>query len=243
MIFDIFTIIWNWKIEPIPVILALIFYHIPSIWRKYKRSVYTPVYFTIPPLARYNKQLSRYIGDSWLGDFIEDDNEAEKLRKKTIVISWFSFAIDIMLVPTVFSIIFGLILSKEQFYTSVSIICLITVFRFIKSYKNFYKYYDVIRNSFKKVLFICYTICLFMIFYAMIKTYQWAEPFITSKNYAGLIFRISDLIYSFIPNFITTSIFPFILSGLFDPKVRAMRKEQERSYAETAATIYDDDKI
>ncbi len=239
---ELFSKIWSWKIEPVPIILALFVYHIPSLWRRYKRCVYTPVYFTIPPLARYNKRLSEYIGDKWLDDFIEDDDEAERLKKKTIIISWFSAIIDIILVPTVFSIVFGLCLSKEQFYTTVSILIVITLFRFAKSYNNFHRHYEIRRDGFKKILFIYYIICLFMIFNAMIKTYQWAEPFIVSKNYVELIFQISDLIYSFIPNIILTSLLPLVISNLFDPYMRDIRKERKRGYVETASTIYNDDK-
>lgn len=73
--------VWKWSVEPVPLVIALAIYYIPTIYRRRKRLMYTPLYFLVYPLARLNIDFGKYLGDSPFAEFIENDDEAEALRR------------------------------------------------------------------------------------------------------------------------------------------------------------------
>ncbi|WP_415836866.1 hypothetical protein, partial [Paenibacillus glucanolyticus] len=131
--------IWNWEIAPIPICTALLLYFVPIYWRKYRSDVYTPLYFSVYPLAKLNVPLSRYLGQSFIDDYI-DDSYAEREKKIIKIKSVFSSILYVVIVPFMLSFVWSFILTREQFHLSTIAVLVSVIVRFSQSIINFSRY-------------------------------------------------------------------------------------------------------
>jgi hypothetical protein len=110
---DWFQMFWHWVIEPF---LALANYFGPVFFRRWKYFAYVPLYFSKYPLSHSKSDVvNKYIGSKYYPPFLEDEDEAEKLRKKTVLVISVSFILDTILIPACVAFIWSLFLDGIQF--------------------------------------------------------------------------------------------------------------------------------
>lgn len=233
---DLFYTIWNWDIAPFPVLVALLIYFVPIYWRKYKSNVYTPLYFSVYPLAKLNIPLSRYLAQSYIDDYF-DDNDAEREKKLLKVKSIYSTIFYVIVLPFFLSIIWSIFLTKEQFYTSVVIVLVSIILRFTSSVIRFDRF---TRTSRKGLLSFFYSIVLFVFFYILIRVHLWFLPFYERKDFSMIITTIGDFILMnvIISILLVGILIPIIITIVFDKNVRDTNVEQIKAQQQTATSYY-----
>ena len=234
--FEFLYKIWNWDIAPFPVIIALLIYFMPIYWRKYKSAIYTPLYFSVYPLAKLNVSLSKYLAESYIDDYF-DEYDAEREKKILKVKSIYSTMFYVIILPFFLSIIWTTFLSKEQFYTSVTITLVSVFFRFTSSVLRF----DwITKTSRKGLLSFFYSIILFVFFFILIRVHLWFLPLYEKKDYEMIITTIGDFILKdiIISIFLVGLLIPIIITLLFDKKVRDANVEKITSRQQTATSYY-----
>ncbi|WP_156951086.1 hypothetical protein [Saccharibacillus sacchari] len=228
---NIFLIIWNFTIKPIPIILALLIYFIPLYWMKYKRDIYTPIYFAVYPLANLNISLSQYLGESIVDDYIDD--EVVEREKKIIRIKSMLFSIFyVMILPFILALIWTFFLDNNQFLLATLILFGIILFKFIKSITHFR---DFVMSSRRGILIFFYTVVSFAFFYILYRTHLWVSPLIENKEYESIITTIGDfLILNVILTFLIIGIaIPITISLVFDNRVRRAKHEEHQTVQES----------
>lgn len=223
--------VWNWEVAPIPICTALLLYFVPIYWRKYRSDVYTPLYFSVYPLAKLNVPLSRYLGQSFIDDYI-DNSDAEREKKIIKIKSVFSSILYVVIVPFMLSVIWSFILTREQFILSTIVVLVSVIVRFSQSIINFSRYTMVSRRGLLSFFYACVS---FVFFYILLRAHYWIVPLIESKSYWKIVttvgdFIINDVIISIV---IVGGLIPIIISLAFDKKVRQTNIEKNyRSWQE-----------
>lgn len=75
-------------------------YFVHVYWREKHSDSYTPLYFSIYPLARLNVPLARYLGQGYFHDYF-DDNDAEKEKKVLKIKSIYSAITHVIITPVI----------------------------------------------------------------------------------------------------------------------------------------------
>jgi len=141
LMFDWFQKLWHWTIEPVPLLLALAIYFGPIFYRRWRYFAYVPLYFSIYPLSRIKSDVvNKYIGSTYYPPFLEDEDEAEKLREKTLLVISVSIILDTIIIPACVAFIWSLFLDAAQFITALATFLSIQAFRFVKSIVTLHKH-------------------------------------------------------------------------------------------------------
>ncbi|MGB1218290.1 MAG: hypothetical protein ACPG4W_00780 [Flavobacteriales bacterium] len=189
--------IWNFKIQIIPIVLAILIVELPNWIRKLKKLYYVPIYFPIFPLRELNEELSYYLGeDYFIGEGAElSEVELKKLRKKIIIESIISTLISAVLIPSIAGFIFAFVFSKEVLIQSLIFIFIYKLVITSMAVWNFR--YHAIASQKNIFLLILIYIGYIGVFIQMIRTsFNWAGPFIEIKNWSGMLNGLADLIFN-----------------------------------------------
>lgn len=234
---EILKSIWEWTIAPVPLIVALSFYFIPIYWRRYKSNIYTPIYFSIYPLAKLNVPLAAYLGESFIDDYIDDD-VAEREKKIIKVKSIFSSVIFVIVIPLLLALVWSFILTEEQFFIATLVVLISVVLRFTSTIRNFNRYTTA--SSRRGFLSVFYGCVLFVFFYILLRAHIWISPMINSKNYWGIITQFGDffVIEVMIGVVLVGILIPIIITLVFDKEVRRTNYEQYKKWQQESATAY-----
>lgn len=226
--------LWNWEVAPIPICIAILLYFIPVYWRKYRSDVYTPLYFAFYPLSKLNVPLSRYLGQSYIDDYI-DDNDAEREKKIIKIKSIFSSMFYVILIPFFLAFTWSFFLIESQFILSSLIILISVIIMFTKSVIRFNTV-----SSRRGLLSFFYAGVIFVFFYILFRAHYWITPFIEAKEYGGIFINIGDFIImeGVISLLVVGVLIPIIISLSFDRKVRQSNIENQQSWQQSA-TSYD----
>src|SRR3990172_9307093 len=109
--------IWHTQIQLAPVLLSIFLFELPAIIRRWKKLFYVPIYFSVFPLRELNQDLSTYLVEDefiGLGERLSE-KEAEKLRRKIILVSIVSMAIAALLTPLVVGFISAFYMDNGTF--------------------------------------------------------------------------------------------------------------------------------
>ncbi|MGE5606225.1 MAG: hypothetical protein ACM3YE_11115 [Bacteroidota bacterium] len=236
-----FQQVWSWKTEPVPIIVAILLYFIPVTIRKYKKLMYTPMYFSVFPLANLNVDFGNYLGDYYFSEFVENEDEAEQLRKKIILRGIFSTVFDVLIIPAIMGFLWTFFLKKEQFYIALTCLIIILGKNFIQSTVNF-SYYDDSSGSKKGLLGLFYFFVLGSIATIILYVKSWVEPFIQSGNYIDMVAQLSYIL--FIKIFIILGLLTIVTTAvtniLLDRKIRRSNIDriiEERNKSSKEAAI------
>jgi len=213
--------IWHWKIEPIPLLFAFILYFGLSFLRQWKYFPYTPIYFSMYPLSRMKSDVvNKYVGSKYYPPFLEDEDEAEKFRKKAILVISISTILDTILIPACTALLWSLFLSSEQFTTALVILLIIQASRFIISMLTLQKHvYGTLQ--FRRWIAVAYVGALVLITLTMLETWRWVISSLAKGSYIQLLWNILDLLWSFIPVAIVSAVIGAVISStLLDKKMR-----------------------
>lgn len=215
--------IWNFEIQIIPIILAILIVELPNWIRKLKRLYYVPIYFSIFPLRELNEELSYYLGeDYFIGLGAElSEIELKKLKKKIIIDSILSTLISAVLIPSIAGFIFAFIFSKEILIQSLLFIFIYKLVIISMAVWDF-RYHAIATRKNIFLLILIY-IGYIGVFIQMIRTsYNWAIPYIVIENWSGMANGLAELIFNkgIAQGLILTAVTAFIVALFTDKEVR-----------------------
>ncbi len=187
-----------WMIELLLLLLALAIYFVPVVYRRWKSFVYTPLYFSVY-LLTYLKvgTVDKYVGSDIFAPLVEDEDEAEKFRKKTILTISVSAVLDMVILPACVAFVWLLFLNSTQFTISLVALLLIQAYRFLTSVRNIH-YYTSGKPQFRGWVAAFYVLALVTIALAMLKVQRWAIPLLTTRNYTQLIWDVADVFWNLV---------------------------------------------
>lgn len=188
--------LWNYKIQILPIVLFFLIYEAPSFIRRLKKTFYVPIYFSIYPFRRINQDLSIYLADDDFFGFGQDleESKAEALRKKIMITSIVSGALDALIIPLVVGFIAAAWLSKEIFYQFMVMLIIYKVIAIVFSlYNNHFR--EILGGWKMPLLFLIYFFYIGLVFEMMRTSYEWASPFMDKSDFIGLFFSFSELFF------------------------------------------------
>lgn len=193
---DLIKEIWQAEIQLVPVLLSILLFEIPAIIRRWKKLFYVPIYFSVFPLRELNQDLSTYLGEDYfigLGESLSG-KQAEKLRKKIILVSIVSMAIGTLLTPLVVGFLSAFYMSKDTFIQFVSILLFYKAVLLIKLIYQFHLYsIGSLRNHiFLGFIYVCY---LGVIFEVLRTSYYWTAPYVQLRDWTNLLSDLSSLFF------------------------------------------------
>jgi hypothetical protein len=218
---DLFQEIWHWTVEVAPVLIGLAIYFVPSFIRQWRNFAYTPLYFAFYPLSHIKSDVvNKYIGSTNYPPFLEDEDEAEKLKKKTTLVSGVSSVLDTIIIPVCIAFLWSLFLNKVQFIIALVLLLLIQGSRFLTSFFTLRKHlYGTV--NFRGWLAFGYIVVLIIIALAMLETQRWVVSSLAHGNYIQLFWNVLDLLWSLFPMAIVSAFIATIINLIFfDKKVR-----------------------
>ncbi|MCK4395276.1 MAG: hypothetical protein KAW56_14245 [Candidatus Marinimicrobia bacterium] len=222
--------IWNYQIQIIPVIIALLVYELPAFIRRLKRLYYVPVYFSIFPLRAINSKLASYLGEGLAALHDLSEAEREKLRSEIIRVSIISMLLDAYLIPLIMGVIFSLFLKIEIFYQFLFIFIIVKIITITLSLKNFHLYSsDNIGTRKNHILLVVVYICYLGIIYEVLKkSYFWAFSYISEGNYLGMLIRIKEIIFTrAIPEIVIFGLIVYLFIKSITDKKFLYKNEEE----------------
>jgi hypothetical protein len=189
--------IWNYKIQVLPVLLALLLTELPNIIRKYKKLYYIPIYFSIFPLRELNSDLAVYLGEDYFvgtGASLGKE-ELDRIKRKIMVDSAVSILISALLIPVVAGFVLSFFLNRDLLLQSIIVVF---IYKLINICKAVVDFKDHAVGSRKNIflLILVYIGYLGVFFQLLNNSYDWARPFVEINNYKGLLSALSDLIFN-----------------------------------------------
>lgn len=193
---NIISEIWNLKLQILPIVISIAIFELPAIIRRWKKLFYVPIYFSVFPLREINEDLSTFLMEDYfigLGERITKV-QAEKLRKKIILISIISMLIGALLTPLAVGFASAFYMSKVVFYQFIAILLL---YKFVLLSKSIFQFHlhaiSSKRNYFLLgLIYICY---LGVVFEVLRSSYNWTIPYIQSKQWGNLLSDLSSLVF------------------------------------------------
>lgn len=218
---DVFQEIWHWIVAAAPIFISLAIYFVPSLLRQWKNFAYTPLYFAFYPLSHIKHEVvDKYVGSTYYPPLLEDEDEAEKLKKKTILVVGASSVLDTIIIPVCIAFLWSLFLNKVQFIIALVLLLLIQGSRFLISFFTLRKHlYGTV--NFRGWLAFGYIVALIFIAWAMIETQRWVASSLAQGNYIQLFWNVADLLWGLVPLAIVSALIAAIINMiLLDKKVR-----------------------
>ncbi len=231
-----FQNIWQWKIEPVPVLIALAMYFGPVIYLRWRR-VYTPLYYFLPFLRVQIKDVHKYLGGNFFAPFLENDDEAEKLRKKTIWTVNTSALLHVILIPAFVAAIWSLFLTTTQFTLALAILLFIKACQFAASVLNFHLH-SINTPKFRGWLVTFYIVVLFIMLLTMLITQDAVKSSLAAGNFIQLIWNAAKwLFWIVISGIVVGPIATWITAQLFSKEARQSNIDKKRPQNESEKTI------
>ena len=220
---DFLKEIWNWKIQVLPILLSILLFEAPAIIRRLKKLLYLPIYFSVFPLRELNQDLSIYL--------VEDDyrsgeelttEQAERLRKKIIIVSILSMAIGALLTPLIVGFSSAFFMDKDVFIQFIIILLMYKVILLSKSIYRFHLYaIGSARNLFLLgFIYFCY---LGVVFEVLRTSFNWTLPYVQARNWGGMLSDLSALVFgkALIEMLILSLLTAIFVSLITDREIRA----------------------
>jgi len=230
--------LWYWMIQLLLVLVALGIYFAPVVYRRWKTFVYTPLYFSVYLFTSLKVDtVEKYVGSDVFAPWIEDEDEAEKFRKKTILTVTISAILDMVILPASVAFVWLLFLNSTQFAIALVALMLIQAYRFFTSVLTIHRYTSGKPQS-RGWLAAFYVVAWITIAIAMLKVQQWATPLLAARNYTRIMWGVADVFW----NFVVTGIFvalptALITTLLLNRKVRHRNLDEHLSSNELQETI------
>jgi hypothetical protein len=193
---DILKEIWNWKIQLLPILLSILLFEAPAIIRRWKKLFYVPIYFSVFPLRELNQDLSTYLVEDdfiGLGERLTTE-QAERLRKKIILVSILSMTIGALLTPLIVGFSSAFYMSNDVFIQFIVILVSYKVVLLSKSIYQFHLYaVGSVRNRvFLGLIYFCY---LGVVFEVLRTSFFWTVPYVHTGEWSNLLSDLSALVF------------------------------------------------
>ncbi|MCX5885707.1 MAG: hypothetical protein NT096_07340 [Proteobacteria bacterium] len=213
MILDILKSIWGYKIQVLPILCAFSLIEIPHFIRRWKKLYYVPNYFVVFPFNEINQDLSLYLADDYFLGQGQDlsETEIESTRKRIITTSIVSFILTAVLTPLFAGFVSAFFLTKSLMYQFLLIYLVYKAYHIINSF--YFTLHHVFSTRRNLALIIATYIVFFGVTVEMFRTaFNWASPFIISKNWTGLGSALLSMMFG---KFIVFILIITVLSTLF----------------------------
>jgi len=215
--------IWEFEIQVLPIIVALLVFEIPAAIRKLKRLYYVPIYFSLFPFSVLNEDLSIYLGEDDFYDTSErmSEKELESLRRKIITISIISMAIGAVLTPLFTEFVGAFFLTHETLLQFVFVLIAVKSIAIYKSLVGF-KYHALSSRRNQVLLGFIY-ICYLGVVVEMIRSaYWWAFPYVETSRWRDLLSDLSSLVFGkvIVQGLVFTLLVALFVSFIADRKLR-----------------------
>lgn len=189
--------IWNYKLQILPVLTALLLCEVPNFIRKYKKFYYIPIYFPLFPLRELNPNLAVYLGEDY---FLEQGatitpEEARRIKKKIIFDSAVSMFISAIAIPAFVGFCLSFYVNEEVLWQSLIFVSIYKLINIVKAVWDF-KIHAIASTRNITLLIIVYIFYLGVFFQLLKDSYYWGRPYILSEKYSELIGALSQLIFS-----------------------------------------------
>ncbi len=228
-----FNFLWEYKLQVLPVLLALLIAELPNIIRKYKRFYYIPIYFIIFPLRELNHDLAIYLGDDYFikSDIRLPESIVKKTRKKIIIDSIISMFLASIIIPSVVGFIFSFFLNNDLLWQSIFALFLYKSVNILKAILGF-KDHAVATKRNLIILIIIYIAYLGVFFQILNNSYAWSRPYILKSDYRGLVMSLSDLIFNkgLAQGLILTGVAAFFANLITDKNIREENIKKNEDY-------------
>lgn len=213
--------IWNYDVQVLPVLLALLLFEIPNWIRRSTGFFYVPIYFPIFPLRELNRDLALYLKeDYWLGED-QSDEEAEGLRRRLILRSIGSIALAAVAIPALAGFLGSFFLTRE---TLAQFLVVLVAYKLVGITRAIRDFHQHARGSARNrlLLSVIYFLYLGVMVQMVRAAYLWAAPFVARGEWAGLASAVSDLIFgkAIAQGIILAALTAVFVSLLADRKVR-----------------------
>ncbi len=187
-----------WMIELLLLLLALVIYFVPIVYRRWKSFVYTPLYFSVYLLTNLKVgAVDKYVGSDVFAPLIKDENEAEQFRQKTILTVSVSAILDMVILPACVAFVWLLFLDSTQFTIALVTLLLMQAYRFLTSVRNIHRYASG-KPQFRGWVAAFYVIALVTIALAMLRVQRWAAPLLATRDYSQLIWDMADVFWNLV---------------------------------------------
>jgi hypothetical protein len=187
--------IWNWKIQVLPILLSIILFEAPAIIRRWKKILYVPIYFSVFPLRELNQDLSIYLVEDDLksGEQLTTE-QAERLRKKIILVSILSMAIGALLTPLIVGFSSAFFMDKDVFVQFIIILLIYKVMLLSKSIYQFHLHAigSALNLLLLGIIYFCY---LGVVFEVLRTSFNWTLPYVQGGNWGGMLSDLSALVF------------------------------------------------
>ena len=121
--------LWHWALELLRIIIALVIYFAPVIYRRWKKLVYTPLYFSVYFFTELKDNvIDEYFGSGVSVSHTQDKGEANTVRNNTAILtSIASAALDTVILPACVAFIWLWPLSLNFIEFIIALVLLILI--------------------------------------------------------------------------------------------------------------------
>lgn len=187
--------LWAFKVQVIPVALALFLFEAPAMIRRAKRLYYVPIYFTFFPLRELNSDLSIYLGeDYFVGTGQLGDQDAEVLRGKILAKSIVSMVIAAILTPLFTGFVGAFFLTTDTLFQFLLVLVafkLVGIWRAIAGFRH----HAIATTRNKVLLGVIYFFYLGVIVQMVLTAYTWTFPYVQAGTWHALLADLSKLLF------------------------------------------------
>jgi len=143
--------------------------------------------------------IDEYLGSSSFPPLTEDEDEAETLRNKEILISIASAALDTAILPACIAFIWLWLLSlnSTEFAIALVLLILIQLCRFVSSVLTIHQH-TVDKPQSRGWLVAFYFLALIITALAMLRVQRWVSPLLATRNYSQLVWNIADVFWNLV---------------------------------------------
>lgn len=186
---------WQYQIQVVPVLLAILLVEIPTAFRRLQKFYYVPIYFSVFPFRELNADLAHYLGEDYFMGGEPDEDRAERLRKRILTTSVVSLMLSALVIPAFAGFGSAFFLSRHLLDEVVGVFLVIKAVGIVRAIVGF-SAHAVATPRNRMLLVLVYVGYLGVASRMIVKTYDFARPFVERHNWVGLLTAATDLIFS-----------------------------------------------
>lgn len=180
--------VWTFKLQPLPILISLGIYYLPTYYRKFKHFYYTPIYFTVFPFKSLNPLLSQYW--STYNEF--PDLQGSQLIMRLKKTAFISTLIDGFIVPLSTGIFCSFYVDKYLLMQFLYVLFSIRLFQLLQSWIQLFNWLEK-----KSAVLLCLIYCMYL--WVMVNSinygYTWATTILNKDGLRGLLSEANKIFY------------------------------------------------
>ena len=220
--------IWEFQIQIVPVLLALLLVELPNWVRRRTKFFYVPIYFTMFPLRDLNPNLAVYLGEDYYCEAGPDpkDQDPEQLRRRIYVTAAISLFISAVLLPGFAGAVGAFFLTPSTLWQFLFVFIAYKAIGIVRAIVGFPKHAVGSKRN-VVMLSLIYGAYLGVAVEVIRSAYEWTHAFVLAGDWGGLLAGINDLVFSrvlleFLLLAVLTSVFVSLITD------RDLRRENLR---------------